>query len=86
MNEANIKRVLVSMPKGAINYVYGIRFPGQNQNGCGKQISTRYMVQLEGSNRLYRVYCCRFPNIGTQYIKTKQGDLVVHDADLNTLI
>jgi hypothetical protein len=86
MKKANVKRVLVSIPKGAIDSVYGTHFPGQNQNGYGKQISTSYMVQLEGSNRRYRVYCCLFSNSGTQYIKTKQGDLVVHDAGLSNLI
>ena len=86
MKKANVKRVLVSIPKGTIDSVYGIRFPGQDQDGYGKQITTRYKIQLEGSNRWYQVYCCIFSNNGTHYIKTRQGDLVVDDADLSNLI
>lgn len=86
MKKAIVTRVLVSMPKGAIDSYCGIRFPGQNQNGYGKKITTRYKVQIEGSTRWYRVYCCIFSNIGTLYIKTKQGDLIVDDSDLNTMI
>lgn len=86
MKKAIVRRVLVSMPKDAIYSYCGIRFPGQDEDGYGKKITTRYMVQIEGSTRWYRVYCCIFSNIGTLYIKTRQGDLIVEDSDLNTRI
>lgn len=45
--------------------------------GYGPRIPTRYMVRYNG--RWMRVYCAIFSNIGTLYIRTKAGDIIVHD-------
>ena len=45
---------------------------------------TDYMVQIQGSNRWYRVYNFCVSNSGTLFIKTKDNSFaVVNDYDLN---
>lgn len=42
------------------------------RSGYGSKIPTSHMVQLPGSNRWRRVYCCIWSNSGTCYVT--QGD------------
>ena len=50
------------------------------RSGC----PTDYMVQIQGSNRWYRVYNFCVSNSGTLFIKTKDNSFaVVNDYDLN---
>ena len=37
-------------------------------SGYGRRIPTSYMVQLPGSPRWRRVYCCIYSNSGTCYV------------------
>lgn len=37
-------------------------------SGYGRRIPTAYMVQIPGSPRWRRVYCCCFSNAGTCYV------------------
>lgn len=46
------------------------------RTGYGNKIPTTTMVQLPGSKRWRRVYCCIFSNIGTRYV-TKGDDWIV---------
>lgn len=38
-------------------------------SGYGRRIPTSYMVQLPGSPRWRRVYCCIYSNSGTCYVE-----------------
>ena len=48
--------------------------------GYGKRIPTVYMVRYNG--RWHRVYCAIFSNIGTLYIRTKDGDITAQESQL----
>mgnify|MGYP001591710178 CR=1 FL=1 len=48
-------------------------------SGYGKKIPTTHMVQLPGSLRWRRVYCCIFSNIGTCYVPQGQDWIVILD-------
>jgi len=43
--------------------------------GYGKKIPTSKMLKV--NNRLYRVYCCIFSNIGTCYIVKDKKDYIL---------
>lgn len=47
----------------------------QTATGYGRKLSTSKMVKY--NNRLHRVYCCIFSNIGTCYIISKGKWLVI---------
>lgn len=52
--------------------------------GYGRKIPTDYMIRI--GQKLYRVYCCCFSNIGTCYINTKYHKfLVVLDGDVSSI-
>lgn len=38
------------------------------RDGYGRRIPTSYMIQLPGSPRWRRVYCCIYSNSGTCYV------------------
>ena len=44
---------------------------GSTQTGYGRRLPTRYQVQLPGSARWRRVYCCIFANAGTCYVEDR---------------
>ena len=46
--------------------------------GYGKKIPTGYMVKH--NNRLKRVYCCIFSNVGSLYIKHNGHDLFLTEV------
>ena len=46
-------------------------------SGYGKKIPTSRMVKLPGSPRWRRVYCCIYSNIGTCYVPTPAGWVVI---------
>jgi len=46
-------------------------------SGYGRKIPTARMVKLPGSPRWRRVYCCIFSNIGTCYVDTPNGWIVI---------
>lgn len=50
-------------------------------SGYGRRIPTRYMIQLPGSLRWRRVYCCIYSNSGTCYVDGPNGGpwIVVSD-------
>ena len=43
--------------------------------GYGKKIPTTYMVKH--NNRMKRVYCCIYSNVGSLYIKDKGNDIFI---------
>ena len=45
--------------------------------GYGRQIPTTKMVQLPGSPRWRRVYCCIYSNIGTCYVTAGKNWIVI---------
>jgi len=63
--KAEIKEDILWWQKKGLSYT---------ATGYGKKIPTTYKVKF--NSRWYRVYCCIFSNIGTNYIKTKEGDIV----------
>jgi len=46
-------------------------------SGYGRKIPTRHMVQLPGSPRWRRVYCCIVSNIGTCYVAQGKNWIVI---------
>lgn len=42
--------------------------------GYGRRIPTSYMVQLPGSPRWRRVYCCIYSNSGTCFVDGPRGE------------
>lgn len=46
-------------------------------SGYGRKIPTRRMVQLPGSKRWRRVYCCIFSNSGTCYVPVGKDWVVI---------
>ena len=46
-------------------------------SGYGRKIPTTQMVQLPGSKRWRRVYCCIYSNIGTCYVTSGGKDWIV---------
>ena len=45
--------------------------------GYGRKIPTTHMVKLPDSNHWRRVYCCIYSNIGTCYVPTEFGWIVI---------
>lgn len=43
-------------------------------SGYGRRIPTAYMVQIPGSLRWRRVYCCRYSNAGTCYVEGPRNE------------
>lgn len=41
-------------------------------SGYGRRIPTPHMVQIPGSPRWRRVYCCVFSNAGTCYVESSE--------------
>lgn len=58
--------ILYEMPKGAVQTVWGTRFPGQDDMGYGGKIATDRIALVDG--RRYRVYCSCFSNAASYYI------------------
>ena len=56
------------------HHIAGLSF---TRSGYGRKIPTTRMVQLPGSPRWRRVYCCIFSNVGTTYVLDKNGDWIV---------
>jgi len=50
---------------------------GRNVDGYGRKIATARMVQLPGSKRWRRVYCCIYSNIGTCYVTDGDNWIVI---------
>lgn len=48
----------------------GLQF---TRSGYGRRIPTHWLVQLPGSPRWRRVYCCIFSNSGTAYVTVGKG-------------
>ena len=46
--------------------------------GYGKKIPTEYMVKH--NNRMKRVYCCIYSNVGSLYIKSHGHDIFLTEA------
>jgi hypothetical protein len=46
-------------------------------SGYGRKIPTTQMVRLPGSPRWRRVYCCIYSNIGTCYVTSPKGWIVI---------
>jgi len=44
------------------------------RTGFGRRIPTSYMVQIPGSPRWRRVYCCVYSNAGTCYVEGAKQD------------
>jgi hypothetical protein len=62
----------------------GHPWSGRTAMGYGRKIPTDYMIRI--GQKLYRVYCCQFSNIGTCYIDTKYHKfLVVLDGDVSSI-
>ena len=49
---------------------------GRTASGYGRRIPTSRMVQIPGSPRWRRVYCCCYSNAGTCYV-TRGKDWIV---------
>jgi len=47
----------------------------QTRSGFGRNLKTEWMIKY--NNRLYRIYQCCISNSGTNYIKTKAGDIII---------
>lgn len=56
------------------HHTKGLQF---TRSGYGRRIPTTHMVQLPGSPRWRRVYCCIFSNSGTCYVPDKSGNWTV---------
>ena len=72
MQYAKVKNSKVSYFNGSYhNYmtVHGYT----KKSGC----PTNFMVQLEGSNRWYRVMCYQVSNSGVLFIKTKDNPFLI---------
>lgn len=65
-------------------YGMGGYAPGQGASGYGSKISTDYMVHFPGepANRLYRVYCICWSNVGSHYIIRKGEKLYLKGHEL----
>lgn len=50
----------------------------QTATGYGKKLTTSRM--LKWNNRLYRIYCSIFSNIGTCYVISKGEEYIVPDS------
>ena len=54
-------------------------------SGYGSRIPTNYMVRIGA--RWHRVYCAQYANVGSLYIRSKQGkqwiDSAALDAEIN---
>ncbi len=48
------------------------------RSGYGSRIPTPYMVQVPGSPRWRRVYCCIWSNSGTCYVEQGNDWIVIH--------
>jgi hypothetical protein len=46
-------------------------------SGYGRRIPSVYLVQLPGSKRWRRVYVCCYSNVGTAYVDTPEGWVVI---------
>jgi hypothetical protein len=52
----------------------------RSRTGYGNKIPTSWMLQLDGK-RWYRVYVIQWSNMGSAYIRTKEGDLYLGAYD-----
>lgn len=72
-----------SEPPGVERTPWGVIYPGQDETGYGKKITTDVVLRFDGSNRRYRVYATCFSNAASHWItyKGKRLSLKTHFQD-----
>jgi len=71
--EAVIDGAPLKLPTRYAPLAWQLRGLSYTASGYGRRIPTAHMVQLPGSSRWRRVYCCIFSNAGTCYVDGPRG-------------